>query len=146
MWWGIYKSLCYKFPTESNNERILKIGKYLVKLWATVRCLVFLTHGVVLTVILCKRLVDVYMFRVDVRETRHISKYNDYNTTVQPHIFLLWNIYFSRTKERNYQLNEVIIRLIGLRTISKCRLTLDMPLDDQWDPRSWEGLVLKAVH
>ena len=47
----------------------------------------FLTQGVVLTVILCKRLVVVYMFRVDVRETMHISKYNDYNTTVQPDIF-----------------------------------------------------------
>ena len=34
-------SLCYKFPTESNTERILKIGKYLAKLWARVRCLVF---------------------------------------------------------------------------------------------------------
>ena len=33
--------LCYKFPTESNSERILKIGQYLVKLWARVRCLVF---------------------------------------------------------------------------------------------------------
>ena len=41
MWWGIYISLCYKFPTESNSERILKIGKYLVKLWARVRRLVF---------------------------------------------------------------------------------------------------------
>ena len=41
MWWGIYKSLCYKFPSESNSEIILKIGKYLVKLWARVRCLVF---------------------------------------------------------------------------------------------------------
>ena len=39
-------SLCCKFPTESNSERILKIGKYLVKLWARVRCLVFLTHSV----------------------------------------------------------------------------------------------------
>jgi len=39
-------SLCYKFPAESNSERILKIGKYLVKLWARVRCLVFLTHSV----------------------------------------------------------------------------------------------------
>jgi len=29
------------------DERILKIGQYLVKLWARVRCLVFLTHGVV---------------------------------------------------------------------------------------------------
>jgi len=47
VWWGIYTSLCYKFPTESNRERILKIGKYLVKLWARVRCLVFLTHSVV---------------------------------------------------------------------------------------------------
>jgi len=46
VWWGIYISLCYKFPTESNSERILKIGKYLVKLWARVRCLVFLTHSV----------------------------------------------------------------------------------------------------
>jgi len=43
---GIYISLCYKFPTESKSERILKIGKYLVKLWARVRCLVFLTHSV----------------------------------------------------------------------------------------------------
>jgi len=41
VWWGIYTSLCYKFSTESNSERILKIGKYLVKLWARVRCLVF---------------------------------------------------------------------------------------------------------
>ena len=37
----------YKFPTESNSERIWKIGQYLVKLSARVRCLVFLTHGVV---------------------------------------------------------------------------------------------------
>ena len=34
------------FPTESNSERILKIGQYLVKLWARVRYLVFLTHSV----------------------------------------------------------------------------------------------------
>jgi len=33
----------YKFPTESNSKSILKIGQYLVKLWARV---VFLTHGV----------------------------------------------------------------------------------------------------
>jgi len=32
--------------TESNSERIVKIGQYLVKLWARVRCLAFLTHGV----------------------------------------------------------------------------------------------------
>ena len=38
--------ICYKFPAESNSERILKIGQYLVKLWARVRCLVFLTHSV----------------------------------------------------------------------------------------------------
>jgi len=38
---GIYISLCYKFPIESNSERILKIVRYLVKLWARVRCLVF---------------------------------------------------------------------------------------------------------
>ena len=43
---GIYISLRYKFPTESNSERILDIGEYSVKLWARVRCLVFLTHGV----------------------------------------------------------------------------------------------------
>ena len=48
VWWGICTRLYYKFPTESNSERILKIGQYLVKLWARVRCLVFLTHGVVL--------------------------------------------------------------------------------------------------
>ena len=50
MWWGIcillYLYICYKFPAESNSERILKIDQYLVKLWARVRCLVFLTHGV----------------------------------------------------------------------------------------------------
>ena len=46
VWWGIYISLCYKFPTESKSERILKIGSYLAKLWARVWCLVFLTHGV----------------------------------------------------------------------------------------------------
>ena len=34
----------YHFVTESNSERILKIGKYF--LWARVRCLVFLTHSV----------------------------------------------------------------------------------------------------
>ena len=38
---------CYKFPTESNSERILKIGQYLVKLRARVRCFVFLTHSIV---------------------------------------------------------------------------------------------------
>ena len=38
---GICVRLCYKFPTESNSERILKIGRYLVKLWARVGCLVF---------------------------------------------------------------------------------------------------------
>ena len=42
MWWRICIWLCYKFPTESNSDRILKIGQYLVKLWARVRCLVFL--------------------------------------------------------------------------------------------------------
>ena len=30
-----------KFPTESNSESSLKIGEYLVKLWARVGCLVF---------------------------------------------------------------------------------------------------------
>ena len=34
------------FLLSLNSERILKIGQYLVKLWAIVRCLVFLTHGV----------------------------------------------------------------------------------------------------
>ena len=51
MWWGIYILPCYKFPTESNSEKILKIGKYLVKLWTRVWCLVFLTHGVVVVVV-----------------------------------------------------------------------------------------------
>ena len=41
--------VCYKFHTKFNSKRILKIGQYLVKLRARVRCLVFLTHGVVLT-------------------------------------------------------------------------------------------------
>ena len=39
--WGICTRLYYKFPTESNSERILKIYQYLVKLWSRVRCLVF---------------------------------------------------------------------------------------------------------
>jgi len=39
VWWGICIWLSYKFPTESNSEKILKIGQYLVKLWT--RCLVF---------------------------------------------------------------------------------------------------------
>jgi len=43
---GVYVYDCYKFPTESNSERILKISQYLVKLWARVRCVVFLTHSV----------------------------------------------------------------------------------------------------
>ena len=38
---GVFVHNCYKFPTESNSQRILKIGQYLVKLWARVRCLVF---------------------------------------------------------------------------------------------------------
>ena len=38
--WVLVYDFCYKFPTESNSERILKIGQYLVKLWARVRCLV----------------------------------------------------------------------------------------------------------
>ena len=38
---GVFVHDCYKFPTESNSERILKIGEYLVKLWSRVRCLVF---------------------------------------------------------------------------------------------------------
>jgi len=42
VWWGICTWLCYKFPTESISERILKISQYLVKLWARVKCLVFL--------------------------------------------------------------------------------------------------------
>jgi len=46
VWWGICICVCYKFPAESNSKRILKIGQYSVKLWARVRCLVFLTHGV----------------------------------------------------------------------------------------------------
>jgi len=41
VWCGICIWLCYKFPTESNSERILKIGQYLVKLCAWVKCLVF---------------------------------------------------------------------------------------------------------
>ena len=44
---GVFVYDCYKLHTESNSERILKIGRYLVKLWARERCLVFLTHGVV---------------------------------------------------------------------------------------------------
>jgi len=47
---GVFVHDCYKFPGESNGERILKIGQYLVKLWARVRCLVFLTHGVVIII------------------------------------------------------------------------------------------------
>jgi len=34
------------FLLSQTVKRILKIGQYLVKLWARVRCLVFLTHGV----------------------------------------------------------------------------------------------------
>ena len=56
MWWGIYIRHCYKFPAESNSERILKIGQYLLKLWARVKCLVFLTHGVV---VICSTLLAV---------------------------------------------------------------------------------------
>jgi len=38
---GYLYTTLLQFPTESNSERILKIGQYLVKLWARVRCLVF---------------------------------------------------------------------------------------------------------
>jgi len=37
---GIFNVPCYKFPAESYSERILKIGQYLVKLWARV-CVLF---------------------------------------------------------------------------------------------------------
>ena len=33
---GVFVRDCFKFPTESNSERSLKIGQYLVKLWARV--------------------------------------------------------------------------------------------------------------
>jgi len=42
--WGVVGYLmspCYKFPTESYSERILKVGQYLVKLWARVGVLFF---------------------------------------------------------------------------------------------------------
>ena len=42
-----------QFPTESNSERILEIGQYLLKLCARVRCLVFLTRSVVCWCALC---------------------------------------------------------------------------------------------
>ena len=52
--------LCYKYPTESICEKILKIGQYLVKLWARVRCLVFLTHSVEHSpYCLCRPVIDV---------------------------------------------------------------------------------------
>ena len=38
---GVFVYNCYKFPTESTSERILKIGQYLVKFWARVGCLCF---------------------------------------------------------------------------------------------------------
>ena len=39
---GIFNHLYCKFTTESASERILKIGHHLAKLWARVRCPVFL--------------------------------------------------------------------------------------------------------
>ena len=45
--WQFLHQLATILGPESNSEKILKIGKYLVKLWARVRCLVFLTHSVV---------------------------------------------------------------------------------------------------
>ena len=65
---------CYKFPTESNSERILKIGQYLVKLWARVWCLVFLTHGVVL----CHR----HPFNGPQSRTTQVSRYQNGKTTL----------------------------------------------------------------
>ena len=41
VWWGICTWVCYTFPVESNGEKFLKIGQYLVKLWPRVWCLVF---------------------------------------------------------------------------------------------------------
>jgi len=38
--------LYYTFIIHSAGERIFRIGEHLAKLWARVRCLVFLTHGV----------------------------------------------------------------------------------------------------
>jgi len=49
---------------ESNSERILKIGQYLVKLWARVRCLVFLTHGV------CIKICNLYLHSLRKYERR----------------------------------------------------------------------------
>jgi len=70
----LYMTFFYKFPTESNGERIVKIGQYLVKLWARVRCLVFLTHGVVslLTVTECRN---------DMQLVLSTSSINGYSST-----------------------------------------------------------------
>ena len=47
--------LCYKFPTESNSERILKIGQYLVKLWARVRCLTVYKYSYCVNIVIAIR-------------------------------------------------------------------------------------------
>ena len=62
---GICICLCYKFPTESNSERILTIGHYLVKLWAGVRCTVFFDSQ-------CSMLTTVMRFGV-VRSVGYLS-------------------------------------------------------------------------
>ena len=70
---GIYISLCYKFPTESNSERILKIGKYLVKLWARVRCLVFFDSRCRQIRIRLTKWIDVYWTEPSVADNRIMS-------------------------------------------------------------------------
>jgi len=46
--WRVFTMCCTKFPQESDSERILLSGLHLPKLWSKVKCIVFLTHSVVL--------------------------------------------------------------------------------------------------
>jgi len=43
--------MCYTITAESNGERIVKIGQHLLKLCVRIKCPVFLTHGVVVTLV-----------------------------------------------------------------------------------------------
>ena len=75
-------SFFYKFSTQSDSERILKIGQYLVKLWTRVLCLVFLTHGVVQVA----ELVDKFCYLGDM-----LSVDGDADAAVEARIRIGWN-------------------------------------------------------
>ena len=70
-----------QISNESSSERILKIGQYLVKLWARVRCLVFLTHSVFVvmhTIICIFEFMNFALFRINFVTFKPIIKFKKF--------------------------------------------------------------------